>query len=939
MHVLAIYAVKEHLGRPDGGGRPTSGWPTRQARKPETSRFALVTSLVRRSRSAASFGSQGAHERRLPRPACFLDNPAGGLLPARLHPPGHRTPPRGPAHIHAETPVRPPRGGRLGVSGRLSGRGRAGVDVVEGAAVRVEAPPGRRPGRRRVRARRAARGARGGSRRGARRRRGRRATVASASGSDARRVGLERSAAPVAGSSRRARRRAAARTAGHEVAACRRRRRWRRVGRDRGPRAQRARPRGRRAGRWCAAGSRATSMRSARPGGSGGTAASGARTRTIAVRRLARRRSRAWWSSGRPSKVGESLSVPKRRRRAAGEHDRRRVASRRVGGRGGVRAHAGRASSGRGRGRRPSGGGARAGRGPRGSRARSGGWCRSRRGTRPGSAAPLAAIVERARGRGPDTSSRPTRGRPRGGRSACRVSSARMPSGGQPASRAAADSDGGAATASAASSRSIASRTSRRQARPRGPGRGAGRRPGRAPRPRSPRSTTSPGDRVGRRRVRASPGGGPRARGRRGGPAAARPGDVGLGGVVRRDERRSPAARSGAVDVRRETRRHRRLDERAMEVEPGCRIAAGRRQRRRALGREAPARDAARRERVEDDAAARGRAGRRLAEREPVAGRGRDRPRRGGGSRATLPSGRSIASRGPRTTSASTWSVPRWSRRRSRSAGDGGGLARRAPPDAERDEDPRRGDDPGIGGQDGAARDGRRLDAAEQERGPAAGRRPRPSPRGPGPRGRARRASPGTSRSVSPGATGPPRRLPVTTVPRPLHREDPVDREPRRAPVRRRRPSTRAASAPSARAHAVDPLPRLRRRERAPATPASVVRASSASTSAASSSRRAASVARSAFVTTASPSPDPERVEQLEVLERLGVRPVVRRDDEQRRVDLARPDEHVADEPVVARHVDEVDRPARRRARGARTRRRSSSRAAAPRGAGRRRCR
>ena len=52
---------------------------------------------------------------------------------------------------------------------------------------------------------------------------------------------------------------------------------------------------------------------------------------------------------------------------------------------------------------------------------------------------------------------------------------------------------------------------------------------------------------------------------------------------------------------------------------------------------------------------------------------------------------------------------------------------------------------------------------------------------------------------------------------------------------------------------------------------------------------------------------DRERVEQREVLERLGARPVVGGDDQQRRVDLARADEHVADQPVVAGHVDEVE--------------------------------
>ncbi len=43
------------------------------------------------------------------------------------------------------------------------------------------------------------------------------------------------------------------------------------------------------------------------------------------------------------------------------------------------------------------------------------------------------------------------------------------------------------------------------------------------------------------------------------------------------------------------------------------------------------------------------------------------------------------------------------------------------------------------------------------------------------------------------------------------------------------------------------------------------------------------------------------------MLERLGARPVVGGHDEQRRIDLAGADEHVADEPVVAGHVDEVE--------------------------------
>ena len=39
---------------------------------------------------------------------------------------------------------------------------------------------------------------------------------------------------------------------------------------------------------------------------------------------------------------------------------------------------------------------------------------------------------------------------------------------------------------------------------------------------------------------------------------------------------------------------------------------------------------------------------------------------------------------------------------------------------------------------------------------------------------------------------------------------------------------------------------------------------------------------------------------------RLRLRTVVHGNDEHRGIDLAGPDEHVADQPVVARHVDEV---------------------------------
>jgi hypothetical protein len=43
------------------------------------------------------------------------------------------------------------------------------------------------------------------------------------------------------------------------------------------------------------------------------------------------------------------------------------------------------------------------------------------------------------------------------------------------------------------------------------------------------------------------------------------------------------------------------------------------------------------------------------------------------------------------------------------------------------------------------------------------------------------------------------------------------------------------------------------------------------------------------------------------VLDRLRPRTVISGDNEHRGVDLACPDEHVADEPVVAGHVDEVE--------------------------------
>ena len=70
----------------------------------------------------------------------------------------------------------------------------------------------------------------------------------------------------------------------------------------------------------CAAGSRAIVIRPARSGGSGGTAASGARTRTISSTHCATR-SRAWWTSGRPSKGVVDLVGAEAPGRAPGEDD------------------------------------------------------------------------------------------------------------------------------------------------------------------------------------------------------------------------------------------------------------------------------------------------------------------------------------------------------------------------------------------------------------------------------------------------------------------------------------------------------------------------------------------------------------------------------------------------------------------------------------------
>ena len=586
-----------------------------------------------------------------------------------------------------------------------------------------------------------------------------------------------------------------------------------------------------------------------------GTGSSGPTTTTTGLATSATARS-ACSRTGRPARSAASLLPPNRGRCAAGEHDRRPAsrarlpavvdaASRR--GRGGAGLQPGDRLRARGRARHPSGAGARAGRGPRGSPARTAGWCRSRRGRRRATAAPTAAIASAWRTRSryvpaaqARSSSRRTM-RPAASR-------ARTPSGGQPASRAAAASDGGAATDSASSSRSIAAsvaggRPARRAgSRSRSPSRASV--PSATSRSTTARATSSAAARPSvtrRRAARASPA-------RKAG--SGQPRRLGLRGVVRRDELQghrlaAPPRRPGPA-ASRPARAARRAG-RAVRPRPPPRPRRGRAPRRhrrgegrRPLRREPPSRDAARRRRVQDHAAARRRPGRRPAQREPVPGRGGDLPVQAQDRQdANRRAGRSPrAARARRAPPACA--VPTWRRSRSRSAGRRPAV--RAARSRARSAGPRAPARPG-GRIATRTRDvattaasvvrtwPRRSVAGLDARRPAApsGRPPTPGPsrRAPGPRARGPRRRPGGAAASSPAPRAPPRRLPVTTVPRPLTANDPVDGEPRhrRPPRARGAPRTRSRSATSAAAQ----RPRARRRSpRSPRTtgaPASRVRA------------------------------------------------------------------------------------------------------------------
>ena len=315
-----------------------------------------------------------------------------------------------------------------------------------------------------------------------------------------------------------------------------------------------------------------------------------------------------------------------------------------------------------------SGAGSLAGRGRRGWPSRTCGWCRSRRGRRPGSAVPVTTSPAPGP-RASDRSSSHRPGRARGRRIRPARSSARTPSGGQAAARAASLSAGGAATASARSSRSIAATMVGSGSR--AAGAVPGRRSSRSSRVRRP-SRTSSSTRPAAADARCVPAERDAAAELPGGDGSG--GGQGHGSVDRLDHR--------SADVRAHIRGDRDGSghglERTVEVEPGRRdrgpIARsdGRREPRHALDRLPAARDPAGRRDVEHG-------GRRRPVPVPDV---RRRTARSPGATAIgaarrsvateVPSGRSSASRPLRPTRASTAAVPACRRTRDRS-----GRARR----------------------------------------------------------------------------------------------------------------------------------------------------------------------------------------------------------------------------------------------------------------------
>ena len=194
-------------------------------------------------------------------------------------------------------------------------------------------------------------------------------------------------------------------------------------------------------------------------------------------------------------------------------------------------------------------------------------------------------------------------------------------------------------------------------------------------------------------------------------------------------------------------------------------------------------------------------------------------------------------------------------------------------------------------------------------------------------------ARPGRPAGASPAQQRSPRNVPVTTAPRPL-----TGRRGRSPGA----PGTGLRGAPDA----DDPIAQSDERSPKAPTPGAVDGRDRRAPGTGSDARQAwlrpattsaarSGATRSVLVTTPDRA-DSERVEELEVFERLGPGPVVGRHDEHRGVDLAGADQHVADEAVVPGHVDEVElAPSEAQVGVADVDRHPP--AAAPRGAGRRR--
>ena len=313
MHPLAIYAVQVHLA--DLMAEAEANRMARQARSPR--KPGLVASLVRVHPQPVRLGGR----RTAPLPPPDRSRRPAGSLPAGSQPPGLAPPAR--EHSPAGRPPTLPGAGVLaspdgsrrsrsaGVSTSSSVRpagSRARHDSAahdrRGQRVqqREQGAAGRDRGARRPPAARARAGAPAAGRTAGRPRASRRRIAGSASSAAASsastsgtRCGMSPPTTIAAASWPRSRSASASSPA-----------------REAGQRTP------------VRAGSRARLMRPARAAGIGGSGASGASTTTIGFAIAASARGRAGAAGGRRGRRA-SLSPPKRLRRAAGEHDRRRV--------------------------------------------------------------------------------------------------------------------------------------------------------------------------------------------------------------------------------------------------------------------------------------------------------------------------------------------------------------------------------------------------------------------------------------------------------------------------------------------------------------------------------------------------------------------------------------------------------------------------------------